>query len=131
MNEEDKQKYIEAYRELKSVTVASQVIGVNRTTVWRWQEADEQFRNECNSIKKEIADEKLEENEAEIHRRALEKSDLLLMFETKKLDPSYREQAPPQAPTDVKIYIAIPPYDEKIRLVRPEIKELTEGNKKE
>ena len=84
--------------------------------------------------KKEIDADRLEEIEAELHKRAMDKdvygSTTALIFEAKALNPAkYREkQSVPLIAGDITIKLAIPDYDDKLRLPQGDI---IEGEAKE
>ncbi len=80
------------------------------------------FSKQCNALKKEIDKTRLDRYEAELDKRVLttpsKQSDILLMFGLKALKPDvYREKITgPLIGGDIKIIMAIPGYDEKLRL---------------
>ena len=123
--QEKKQAFLDNYKGFGYITKTRKAIGVSYSNYYAWI-GDEVFSKQCNAIKKEIDTLRLEENLVEVHRRGLEKSDLLLMFETKALAPEiYREKvSESRFIGDIKIIMAIPGYDESLR----EVKQLKEGD---
>lgn len=115
--QEKKQAFLDNYPKLLVATQTAKAIGINEETHYAWLNADEDYSKAFKELKKRIDSLRLEENLKEVHRRGLEKSDLLLMFETKALAPEiYREKVTPLIGGDVKIIMAIPGYDESLRL---------------
>ena len=114
--------FLENYPKFIGVVATCEAIDISPVTYWRWCNADEVFSKHCNDIKKEIGQRRLEKYEAELEKRALggesKQSDILLMFGLKAEDPSkYREkQSIPMIMGDITIKMAIPAYDEKLRL---------------
>lgn len=107
-----KQAFLDSYPNFLRATKTALAIGIDESCHYRWLGVDEVYKEAFQAVKKKVDRDRLEENEAEIHRRGLEKSDLLLMFETKKLDPDYREKVAGALITgDITIKLAIPDYD--------------------
>ncbi len=128
-----KQAFLDHYPTFQKATKTSLAIGITDQTHYAWMNTDEEYNKAFKALKKRLDSDRLEENEAEIHRRGLEKSDLLLMFETKKLDTDYRDKVP-NSPMigDIKIVLAIPAYDEKLRItdgdiIEGEAREITDA----
>ena len=97
------------FPKLLTTALTARAIGVNESTVYRWLEKDKEFKKAMQEIKKKIDSKRLEEAEVEIHRRGLDKSDLLLIFETKALDPDrYRERVPDRVIGDITVKLEIP-----------------------
>ena len=111
-----KQAFLDNYPKFLRTTRTAAAIGVNECTIYRWLARDDTFKQAMQEVKKRIDKDRLEENEAEIHRRGLEKSDLLLMFETKKLEPEYRERPLIDKAIigDITVKLPYPPYETKL-----------------
>ena len=126
--EEKKQAFLDNYPKFIRATKTAEAIGIDESCHYRWIADDEEYKLAFQAIKKEVDSNRLEENLVEVHRRGLDKSDLLLMFETKALAPEiYREKvAESRFIGDIKIIMAIPGYDESLRLT--EVKQLKEGD---
>ena len=124
--QEKKQAFLDNYPKLLVIADTAKAIGIGRRSHYDWIEADEVYKAQFIQLKKEIDTLRLEENLVEVHRRGLEKSDFLLMFETKAWAPElYREkQESRQFIGDIKIIMSIPAYDETLR----EVKQLKEGD---
>lgn len=103
--EDWQEAFLEAYARLGRVIAAADEIGVSRTTVWSERQRDEDF-----ALRYTEAHERYVESvRAEILRRAMgweepvfdkdgnevgtvsKHSDLLLIFEAKRIDPAYRD----------------------------------------
>ena len=121
-----KQAFLDNYPNFLRATKTAIAIGIDESCHYRWLEADEVYKQAFQSLKKEVDSDRLDRYEKELDKRALggesKQSDILLMFGLKALDPSkYREkQTVPMIMGDITIKMAIPAYDEKLRL--------TEGN---
>ena len=101
--------FLEAYPKFGVTTETTKAIGIGETTIYDWFLKSRPLREAFEAVKKRIDATRLEENIKEVHRRGLEKSDLLLMFETKKLDTSYREKVTAIHFTGViKVELAVP-----------------------
>ena len=133
---EKKQLFLDKYPLLLRATKTAEAIGINECTHYEWLKSDEKYSQAFQEIKKRVDSDRLEQIETEIHNRAMggesKQSDILLMFEAKALDPGkYREkQAIPMIMGDITIKMAIPAYDEKLRLtngrvIEGEAKEIT------
>ncbi len=123
-NTKDKKRvFLERYPDFLRATKTANAIGINNETHYDWLKTDEEYSKQFQSLKKRIDSDRLEENLREVHRRGLEKSDLLLMFETKALAPEiYREKvADTRLIGDITIKMAIPGYDEGLRLKSPDV----------
>ena len=131
-----KQAFLDNYPKFLRATKTAEAIGIDESCHYRWLEADEVYKQAFQALKKEVDSDRLEEIENEIHDRSLDRdaygSSTLLMFEAKALHPSrYREQVPTHPLIgDIKIIMAIPAYDEKLRLtdgniIEGEAKEVT------
>lgn len=119
---EKKQAFLDNYEKFNGVIATCEAIDISPVTYWRWCKADEVFSSECNALKKEIDKSRLDRYEAELDNRALggesKQSDILLMFGLKALKPNvYREKvADTRLIGDITIKMAIPGYDESLRL---------------
>lgn len=83
-----KAAFLRAYRKLGGKATASESIGVDRDTVWGWEQTDEKFRADV--LRAEELD--TEELEKVARARAKKKSDLLMMFLLKGRKPAtYRD----------------------------------------
>ena len=107
--------FLEAYAEQCNVLLAARSAGINRVTVYRWLEHDEDFSFAYNQAKEDAKD----TLRAEIYRRAVEGwdepvyqlgkyrgvvrkySDTLLIFHSKALMPEYREKQSLEVTTGV------------------------------
>ena len=118
--------YLEAFPKICVTTKTTKAIGVSEKAFYIWVKTSETFKLAITELKKRVDATRLEENVAEVHRRGLEKSDLLLMFETKKLDNSYRERMDviPFTGT-IKVELSVPRPGE---LSPPETKQIEEGS---
>ena len=121
--QDKKQAFLDNYPKFVRATLTAEAIGIDESCHYRWIADDEEYKLAFQAIKKEVDSNRLEENLVEVHRRGLEKSDLLLMFETKALAPEiYREKvSESRFIGDIKIIMAIPGYDESLRLNSPDI----------
>lgn len=93
-------QFISLYREHGSILHAAKLTPVNRKTVYRWIEADEQFAEAVADSK----DECVEELETSVYRRAFTDS-ILAMFYLKAHRPQYRD----------KVTIDVNAVDEEIK----------------
>jgi hypothetical protein len=80
-------QFITLYREHGSILHASRLTPVNRKTVYRWIESDEQFAEAVADSK----DECVEELETSVYKRAFTDS-ILAMFYLKAHRPQYRDK---------------------------------------
>ena len=78
-----KSKAIEIYAETCSVTGACSGVGIARSTWYTWLKEDEDFAEEVNKAREHVAN----VLEQEAVKRALAKSDLLIIFLLKGLKP--------------------------------------------
>ena len=131
---EKKQLFLDKYPVLLRATKTAEAIGIAERTHYDWLSSDEVYNTAFTELKKRVDSDRLEQIETEIHNRAMggesKQSDILLMFEAKALDPGkYREkQAIPMIMGDITIKMAIPAYDEKLRLTNGRV---IEGESKE
>lgn len=132
--QEKKQAFLDNYAKFIRATQTAKAIGIGIRTHYDWLKRDDVYNAAFARLKKEVDADRLEEVEKEIHDRSLDRdaygSSTLLMFEAKALHPSrYREQVSTHPLIgDIKIVMAIPGYDENLRLKRPDI---IEGEVKE
>lgn len=84
---ERKSAFLALYREHGSIYHAAKLTPVNRKTVYRWLEGDEQFAEAVADCK----DDAVVELEQSVYKRAF-KSDLLAMFVLKANRPQYRDK---------------------------------------
>jgi len=124
-----KRLFLETYPKLLRTVKTAEAIGVNESTVYRWLEADKLFQQALQALKKRIDTDRLEEVEAEIHKRALEglskQSDILLIFEAKSLDPGKYREKPAMIPISGDIIV-------RHMIPRPpgvEVKQIKEGGR--
>ena len=131
---EKKRLFLEKYPMFLRATKTCKAVGIDESCHYKWMGVDEEYKKAFQALKKEVDADRLEEVENEIHDRSLDRdaygSSTLLMFEAKALNPSrYREQVPTHSLIgDIKIVMAIPGYDESLRLKSPDI---IEGEAKE
>ena len=132
----NKQAFLDNYPNFLRATRTAEAIGIGQVTHYLWLNTDEEYNKAFIELKKRVDSDRLEQIETEIHNRAMggesKQSDILLMFEAKALDPGkYREkQAIPMIMGNITIKMAIPAYDEKLRLtngrvIEGEVKEVT------
>lgn len=120
--QEKKQAFLDNYPKFIRASKTAEAIGINACTHYEWLKDDGAYNQRFQALKKEVDSDRLEEIENEIHDRSLDRdaygSSTLLMFEAKALHPSrYREQVPTHPLIgDIKIVMAIPGYDESLRL---------------
>ncbi len=133
-----KRAFLERYPDFLRATKTANAVGINNETHYDWLKTDEGYNKQFQALKKRIDSDRLEENLKEVHRRGLEKSDLLLMFETKALAPEIYREKVVTGPLigDIKIIMAIPGYDESLRLtdgntIEGEIVNATEQGEKQ
>ena len=130
--QEKKQAFLDNYRKFGYITKTCTAIGVSYSKYYAWL-GDEVFSKQSSAIKKELDNDRLDRYETELDSRALggvsKQSDILLMFGLKALRPDvYREKvSESRFMGDIKIIMAIPGYDESLRLT--EVKQLKEGDK--
>lgn len=79
--------FLDAYRELGTIKEAAAVAGIHRNMIYYWQEVDPEFAPRFKGADQDSRDALV----AEARRRAMERSDILLMFLIKQKDPSFRE----------------------------------------
>lgn len=86
-----KADFLSRLRAGRTVSEAAKATGTHRRTFYDWRDQDPEFRQAW----EDAITESVEVLEAEVRRRALDKTDksshLLLMFLLKKHDPTYRE----------------------------------------
>lgn len=132
----NKQAFLDNYPKFLRATKTAEAVGITDQTHYAWLNTDEKYNKAFKELKKRVDSDRLEEIENEIHDRSLDRdaygSSTLLMFEAKALHPSrYREQVSTHPLIgDIKIIMAIPAYDEKLRLtngrvIEGEVKEVT------
>lgn len=85
---ENKRKFINAYREEGSVYHAALAIGIHRTTVYKWLEADPAFATAFDDCKEDTYD----KAESSAYKKALNGDSLLLMFYLKAHRPKFRDK---------------------------------------
>jgi len=85
---ENKRKFIEAFRAEGSVYHAAQVVGIHRTTVYKWLEADAEFGTALDDSREDCYD----QAESSVFRKALAGDSLLLMFYLKAHRPKFRDK---------------------------------------
>lgn len=86
--QQKKDAFIQAYAELGTITHAARQAGIARKTVYRWQQADEDFALAMHDCREQVTD----TLEREAIRRATDGSDTLLIFMLKANRPDkYRE----------------------------------------
>lgn len=128
---EKKQAFLDNYATFDGIMAVCEAIDINYSTYWRWMQGDEVFSKQCTALKKEVDSKRLDRYEKELDNRALggtsKQSDILLMFGLKALKPGvYREQVSTHPLIgDIKIVMAIPGYDESLRLGKDENLHLT------
>ncbi len=84
----DKKHFLIQFAKTGNISATCDALGISRWAIYeRWFETDEEFK----ALFKKAELQYLDKLTAECDRRALDKSDILLMFRMKKLDPSYRE----------------------------------------
>jgi len=122
--------FLENYPKFLFATKTAEAIGIDESTHYEWLNGDKAYSQAFQEIKKKIYAKRLEENEAEIHRRGLNKSDLLLIFETKALAPERYREKPPETRLigDITVKLSVPPYTDH-PVLPPEAapKQLKEG----
>lgn len=92
-------KFLELLSEFGVVREACRGAGVSRTHMYRLRENDDEFRGRWD----EALEESIEAVEAEARRRAMEKSDLLIIFWLKAHRPErYRETRALMSPTELQ-----------------------------
>ncbi len=84
-----KAAFLRLYKKLGGKALAARAIGVDRDSVWKWEQTDAEFRELV--VEAEEAD--TEEMEKMMRKRAMGKSDLLMMFALKKRRPEYRDSS--------------------------------------
>ena len=102
--------FLENYPRFIRTTLTARAIGVAEVTIYDWRKTDEAFNKAFLEVKKKVETDRLEELEEEMHKRALDKSDLLLIFSVKKLDPSYREKSETHISGDIVFKSLIPEH---------------------
>ncbi len=86
---EPQRRFLAAYGKLGAVTYACQAAGIYPSTFYRWKRDDEEFAQSVRALDDEVTD----RLEAEAHRRAMARSDTLLIFLLKARRPEvYRER---------------------------------------
>jgi hypothetical protein len=108
---ERKCRFITLYREHGSILHASKLTPVNRKTIYRWIESDEQFAEAVADSK----DECVEELETSVYKRAFTDS-LLAMFYLKAHRPQYRD----------KVTIDVQALNEEIQERMKQVKQIPE-----
>ena len=84
-----KEPFLEAFRELGFIHAAADRINVTTRTIYRWRESDENFRNKFH----EAQQRNVERLERIAMARAMKKSDILMIFLLKALNPEkYKER---------------------------------------
>jgi hypothetical protein len=112
--------FLEKYPAFAKITETARAIGISQDLVFYWRNHDEPFARAFEEVKKRVRMTRLEELEAEAYKRAKEKSDLLLMFMVKQLDPSYRDKfMEAQLTGDITVKLAIPPYAARVEDIKP------------
>lgn len=83
-----KQRWLRAYRRGLTIGEACRSVDIGRATFYAWKELDEAFRGAIESAYEDSTD----ALEQECYKRAMNRSDILLMFILKKRKPEYRER---------------------------------------
>ena len=124
-----KRAFLENYYKFINTKQTTMAIGVCETTPYDWFKTDKVFNEAYLRVKKRIDTDRLEEVEAEIHKRALEglskQSDILLIFEAKSLDPNKYREKPVMIPISGDIIV-------RHMIPRPpgvEVKQIKEGGR--
>lgn len=99
--------FFRTLRQVGTLAATCEVLGLRSVEVRKLLITDQAFSETYQSV---LQDTK-ELLEAEVLRRAMNGSDVLLMFALKKLDPSYKEQyqAPSSTTINVKTYVGFDP----------------------
>lgn len=88
--EHKKERFLTAYRKLGGMVTAAEAVDVSPNTIWEWRQDDEEFASRFNALREKDT----EQLEKEARRRALKKSDLLMMFLLKGRRPeTYRDNS--------------------------------------
>jgi hypothetical protein len=85
----EQEAFLSAFRNSGNIRASCKDAGVSRSMVEYWKKTDEEFKDALASAQADAVDVVA----AEVLRRALTGSDILLMFLAKKLDPSFRDNA--------------------------------------
>ncbi|GAI05754.1 unnamed protein product [marine sediment metagenome] len=122
-----RKNFLEAYVKTGSVKKACEVADIDRVTPWRWRKEDEEYARAFEVAGEIYHGNYLDELEQELKKRSLEGTDKMstvaLFFALKAEAPTkYREkQAVPMVMGDIIIKMAIPPYDENLRLKEADV----------
>lgn len=139
----DKRAFLENYPKFKMISKTAEAIGVSRRVVYNWLDSDEDFSHTMHAIKKELDQDLLELHEKDLKDIAFDTTTpknvrvLAHFFILKALDPDkYREKPLIDKAIigDITIKLAIPPYNEGMRLeeskivpIEGEFKEIANG----
>ena len=99
--------FFRMYRQMGTIANTCDTLGLDTKKVRQLQRTDPEFAEGITEAQEDFAD----TLEGEVYRRAMNGSDLLLMFAVKKHRPLFKENAPQQVNNtfNVKAYIGIDP----------------------
>lgn len=105
-NKEKQEVFLSIFKEIGNVSLSCLAAGIDRGTAYRWKKKDKAFAEKWMDASEDAADMLKEE----ARKRAMDKSDNLLMFLLKSLKPEvYRERyehtGPEGKPIQVQIYL--------------------------
>ena len=86
---ETRNKFIDALASTGQVNSACEIAGIDKKTAYNWRNSDKEFAVKWS----DAIDQSTSELEDEAIRRAMDKSDNLLMFLLKSRDPKYRDRS--------------------------------------
>ena len=122
--EENKAAFLSEYPKYAQITETARILDIDRGTVHSWINKDEAFAEQFNALKKDI-----DRQEAEFYVRTIREvvsdketpaqSRLLgSFFMLKGLEPDkWREKTQPVLQVgDIRVTMAIPPYDDEMQL---------------
>jgi hypothetical protein len=111
-----KRTFLDNLAKAGTITAAADLTGVDRQTVYNWRNKDKKFASDMAAA----LDNSTQILEDEAYRRAMGKSDLLLMFLLKSRDPKYRDRQETNLNVDITISNQIIEARKRSKLVNGE-----------
>jgi hypothetical protein len=124
-----KERFLENYRNLGTITAAAQAVGTSRSQVWRWTKGDKEFSEAFEQAKEEF----IEKLEKELYDRAKDRqgkdSVVALIFSLKALKPEKYREKPQNLPIsgNITLQLSVPrPQYDNIQIETEKPKQLPE-----
>lgn len=128
-----KQAFLDNYPKVKRIIETCRATSIGTTKFYDWLRDDDVFKEAWETLKKEVDQQRLEQYEDELDKRALggasKQSDILLMFGLKAFDPGKYREKPPETRLvgDIVVKLAVPAYTDTPILQEEPKKELKDA----